>query len=364
MQRLLEVLALGDVAEGGHDPADAWVAQQVGGDDLEVAPGVVDQAQPHLGGHAQARAAERLGDQAARHVAVVRVDEVEEAGVLQRIGRVAPDPRGRRAVEVDRAVDRQDRDDVRGVQDQRAEALLGLPAGALGLLERCEGRSGRRRPPASCRSHLAARSAFRAARTRMATPAATSMTWYGSDPGPRRSASASSLNPQLTLQSLFRTNEAERPKVTALSRAGAEWTARPTHLLDGDRVSRRCSSRASDMVAGHVPSARSSTLEIVESLAGVGDVQTWTTCAARGSASISGNSEARNPSCGHWSSIRWRWTPRMVSWLRAASSGDDAAWHALISRYARLVEAIIRRYHLPPEERSRRLPGRLGCALA
>ena len=31
-------------------------------------------------------------------------------------------------------------------------------------------------------------------------------------------------------------------------------------------------------------------------------------------------------------------------------SGDDAAWHALISRYARLVEAIVRRYHLPPEE--------------
>ncbi|MCC7370385.1 MAG: sigma-70 family RNA polymerase sigma factor [Chloroflexi bacterium] len=30
--------------------------------------------------------------------------------------------------------------------------------------------------------------------------------------------------------------------------------------------------------------------------------------------------------------------------------GDDAAWHELIGRYARLVEAVIRRYHLPAEE--------------
>jgi RNA polymerase sigma factor (sigma-70 family) len=32
--------------------------------------------------------------------------------------------------------------------------------------------------------------------------------------------------------------------------------------------------------------------------------------------------------------------------------GDDAAWHALIGRYARLVEAVIRRYHLPPDDRA------------
>ena len=34
-------------------------------------------------------------------------------------------------------------------------------------------------------------------------------------------------------------------------------------------------------------------------------------------------------------------------------AGDDAAWHALVARYARLVEAVIRRYHLPLEERMR-----------
>jgi RNA polymerase sigma factor (sigma-70 family) len=33
-------------------------------------------------------------------------------------------------------------------------------------------------------------------------------------------------------------------------------------------------------------------------------------------------------------------------------AGDDAAWHELIGRYARLVEAVIRRYHLPDEERA------------
>jgi RNA polymerase sigma factor (sigma-70 family) len=32
--------------------------------------------------------------------------------------------------------------------------------------------------------------------------------------------------------------------------------------------------------------------------------------------------------------------------------GDDAAWHELIGRYARLVEAVIRRYHLPAEEQA------------
>ena len=31
-------------------------------------------------------------------------------------------------------------------------------------------------------------------------------------------------------------------------------------------------------------------------------------------------------------------------------AGDDAAWHALIGRYARLVDAVIRRYHLSPDE--------------
>jgi len=33
-------------------------------------------------------------------------------------------------------------------------------------------------------------------------------------------------------------------------------------------------------------------------------------------------------------------------------AGDDAAWHSLIARYARLVEAVIRRYHLPLEEQA------------
>ena len=33
-------------------------------------------------------------------------------------------------------------------------------------------------------------------------------------------------------------------------------------------------------------------------------------------------------------------------------AGDDAAWHELIGRYARLVEAVLRRYHLPSEEQA------------
>lgn len=32
--------------------------------------------------------------------------------------------------------------------------------------------------------------------------------------------------------------------------------------------------------------------------------------------------------------------------------GDDAAWHALIGRYGRLVEAVLRRYHLPDDDRA------------
>jgi RNA polymerase sigma factor (sigma-70 family) len=32
--------------------------------------------------------------------------------------------------------------------------------------------------------------------------------------------------------------------------------------------------------------------------------------------------------------------------------GDDAAWDELIGRYARLVEAVIRRYHLPADEQA------------
>jgi RNA polymerase sigma factor (sigma-70 family) len=32
--------------------------------------------------------------------------------------------------------------------------------------------------------------------------------------------------------------------------------------------------------------------------------------------------------------------------------GDDAAWHELIARYGRLVEAVVRRYHLPEDDRA------------
>jgi hypothetical protein len=31
-------------------------------------------------------------------------------------------------------------------------------------------------------------------------------------------------------------------------------------------------------------------------------------------------------------------------------AGDDLAWHTLIGRYARLVDAVIRRYHLSADE--------------
>src|SRR5262245_55677702 len=33
-------------------------------------------------------------------------------------------------------------------------------------------------------------------------------------------------------------------------------------------------------------------------------------------------------------------------------AGDDAAWHSLIGRYAGLVEAVIRRYHLSADEQA------------
>jgi RNA polymerase sigma factor (sigma-70 family) len=36
--------------------------------------------------------------------------------------------------------------------------------------------------------------------------------------------------------------------------------------------------------------------------------------------------------------------------LSRCLDGDDAAWHALIGRYGRLVEAVIRRYHLPADD--------------
>jgi hypothetical protein len=33
-------------------------------------------------------------------------------------------------------------------------------------------------------------------------------------------------------------------------------------------------------------------------------------------------------------------------------AGDDASWHMLVSRYGNLVEALIRRYHLPSDEQA------------
>ena len=121
---LLERLALGDVAVVDDDAADGRVVEQVLGDRLERSPGAVGVAGPELDRH--------LGAARGRDVGQRRGQRWRD-----RLGGRPRSPAGRsrssgrrqdaldgRALVADQTVLAQDEDAVRGVLDERPEALL------------------------------------------------------------------------------------------------------------------------------------------------------------------------------------------------------------------------------------------------
>ena len=126
---LLEGLALADVAAVEDDPAHGLVVEQVGVQDLELAQRAVAVAQralEHLGLAAGVGGA--VGQQVQQAALLVGVQQAVEARADHVLGGVAEDALDRRALVDDRGVGVEDRDEVAGVLDERAEARLALAA--------------------------------------------------------------------------------------------------------------------------------------------------------------------------------------------------------------------------------------------
>ena len=126
---LLEGLALADVAAVEHDPADGVVLEQVRVQDLELAQrpvGVAQRALEHLGLAPGVRRA--VGQQAQQAAVLLGGQQAVEARPDHVRRRVAEDALDRRALVDDGGVGVEDRDEVAGVLDERAEARLALAA--------------------------------------------------------------------------------------------------------------------------------------------------------------------------------------------------------------------------------------------
>ena len=131
---LLERLALGDVARVDDDPADGGMVEQVGADRLQVAPGAVAVEAAEVDGGLGGRVGGADGEGGGHAGRVLGVGEVVEAGAVQGVRRVAEDALDGRAVPEDDAVRPEDGHQVRAVLDERAEPILALAQGGLGLL--------------------------------------------------------------------------------------------------------------------------------------------------------------------------------------------------------------------------------------
>ncbi len=91
-------------------------------------------AEAELSRHVDARLAQRLLEQPYDPRDIIRVDQREGVGADQLVGEVAEDPLDRRTFVEDGPIARQDRDDVRRVLHQGAEAHLAPANRLLGLL--------------------------------------------------------------------------------------------------------------------------------------------------------------------------------------------------------------------------------------
>ena len=128
-QRLLDPLALRDVARVVDDPGDHRIGQQVCRDHLPPADRAVLVPDPKLGGHALARAASGCRLEESRHDRPVLVDDEGDrlASIGQFLGSVAESALDRRADEAVAAIGRDNGDHVVGVLDQGAEPRLAAP---------------------------------------------------------------------------------------------------------------------------------------------------------------------------------------------------------------------------------------------
>ena len=141
-EELLELLPLGDVADVGDVAGHRGPVELVGDHGLDVAAGAVPPDHAELEDGGVRRGLELLAEAQAQVVLVVRVDVVGGHPADQRQRPVAEQllDGGREVAEDPLAVD--DHGHVRGVLDQRAEAVLAQPDGRLGVLLLLHGGAG------------------------------------------------------------------------------------------------------------------------------------------------------------------------------------------------------------------------------
>ncbi|MDP9298918.1 MAG: hypothetical protein M3O98_09675 [Actinomycetota bacterium] len=123
---LLEGLAFADVARVQHDAVHVRVVHQVRAQGLDEQVGTVVVADPELDESRVSLGLVQRRQERQHAGLVVGVDQVRDPRALQ-LGRVEPEHAGRRRARVsNRGVGVEHGDHVRGVLDQRGEALLAL----------------------------------------------------------------------------------------------------------------------------------------------------------------------------------------------------------------------------------------------
>src|SRR5215210_2882192 len=136
-QRLLGLLAFGDVPDVGHHPKYVRVAEPVAADGLHVPPGAVSGPDPVFYGRLDAGLLQGLGQRLRHAFDVLGVDLVESEGPNEIFRLVAKHPLHRRADVAHGTLGLKDHHDVGRVLYQGAKPALtsGGPSGPSGALD-------------------------------------------------------------------------------------------------------------------------------------------------------------------------------------------------------------------------------------
>ena len=132
LELLLELVLLGHVPQGQHQPADGALAAQVAAPDLDLDGYPVAAGDPHAPRSEDRRpACSRIRAQGPDQIVPLAVRRPGPTGSHALHGDVAEDARGRRGRVPDYPVVADDQDGVRGVLDQGPEVGLAAPADHL-----------------------------------------------------------------------------------------------------------------------------------------------------------------------------------------------------------------------------------------
>jgi hypothetical protein len=129
---LLELLPLAHVPHIEHDAGDGGIGHEVGADGLRVQPGAIGPPHPPFRRLGDAPPPDRVGQESAQFVQVVRMDKVGQRGAQQPGGIISEHPPHRGADEAQRGIRIDNENHVAGMLDQGTKPHFVLPGRGFG----------------------------------------------------------------------------------------------------------------------------------------------------------------------------------------------------------------------------------------